>query len=214
MIYLATPSTPKIAAAMKAGLLGQLLTPDVGNVALEDVTLGVDNGCFPYRDNPDEWPPEPWIRALERAPRASRFAVVADVVFDHVRTVDRWREWSPIVRDLGHRPAFAVQNGIVDVARDVPDDAEAIFVGGDNRLKYGPEAIAASHVARDRGLWLHLGRVNSLRRLRWAFALRCDSVDGTFLTRAPDKNLPRLLRYLEWGREHPLFEASGEAWSS
>jgi len=38
--------------------------------------------------------------------------------------------------------------------------------------------------------------VNSLRRLRYAEAIGCDSADGTFLTFAPDANFVRLMRWI------------------
>lgn len=41
-----------------------------------------------------------------------------------------------------------------------------------------------------------MGRVNSLRRLRLAQAMGCDSADGTYLAYGPDRNLPRLLGWL------------------
>jgi hypothetical protein len=38
-----------------------------------------------------------------------------------------------------------------------------------------------------------MGRVNSLRRLRYADAIGCDSADGTYIAHGPDINLPALL---------------------
>ena len=45
-----------------------------------------------------------------------------------------------------------------------------------------------------------MGRVNSLKRLRYAKAIGCDSADGTYLvqTRNPDRYLPVVLG---WQRE-------------
>jgi len=40
-------------------------------------------------------------------------------------------------------------------------------------------------------------RVNSLRRLRHAAAIGCESADGTFLAYGPDRNLPTLLGWLQ-----------------
>jgi hypothetical protein len=52
-----------------------------------------------------------------------------------------------------------------------------------------------------------MGRVNSLRRHRYAAAIGCDSADGTYLTRGPDENLPKLLGWVRDGRtQDPLFE--------
>lgn len=46
-----------------------------------------------------------------------------------------------------------------------------------------------------RGMWAHRGRVNSLKRIRYAGAIGCDSADGTCLvqSRNPDRYLPVML---------------------
>jgi hypothetical protein len=69
-------------------------------------------------------------------------------------------------------------------------------IGGTTSWKLGPAAAALAAQARRRGLWVHMGRVNSLRRLRYAAAIGCQSVDGTFLAFGPDRNLPELLGWL------------------
>jgi hypothetical protein len=61
----------------------------------------------------------------------------------------------------------------------------------------GPAAADLAAEARARGLTVHMGRVNSLRRLRYAAAIGCHSADGTCLTYAPQQNLPRLLSWLD-----------------
>ncbi|MGW9029334.1 hypothetical protein ACWGQ5_35460 [Streptomyces sp. NPDC055722] len=43
---------------------------------------------------------------------------------------------------------------------------------------------------------VHMGRVNSRRRLRIAQAFGCTSCDGTYLAFGPDANLPRLLAWM------------------
>jgi hypothetical protein len=54
-----------------------------------------------------------------------------------------------------------------------------------------------------------MGHVNSLKRLRYAEAIGCDSADGTTIARAPDRRLPEVLRWLHRiDTEHPLWKAS------
>jgi hypothetical protein len=49
-----------------------------------------------------------------------------------------------------------------------------------------------------------MGRVNSLRRLRYAHSIGCHSVDGTHLAYGPDRKLPELLGWLRTiGQETP-----------
>ena len=66
-------------------------------------------------------------------------------------------------------------------------------------------AIAAE--AKARGKWIHMGRVNSERRYRYAADIGCDSADGTYLTFGPDQNLPRLMAWIRSGEDQMnLFE--------
>jgi hypothetical protein len=64
--------------------------------------------------------------------------------------------------------------------------------------KLGAVARTLAAEARQRGKRVHMGRVNSLKRLRYAAAIGCDSADGTYLvrTRNPDKYLPVVLGWL------------------
>jgi hypothetical protein len=48
----------------------------------------------------------------------------------------------------------------------------------------------------ERGLHVHMGRINTHRRPRYAAAIGCHSADGTYLAYGPDKNLPKLLHWL------------------
>jgi hypothetical protein len=51
--------------------------------------------------------------------------------------------------------------------------------------------------ARRFGLWCHMGRCNSARRIRRAYEMGCDSADGTFLVHAGAGALAQVLRSLE-----------------
>ena len=81
--------------------------------------------------------------------------------------------------------------------------------GGSTDWKLGPTARALTAEAKRRGKRVHMGRVNSLKRLRYADAIGCDSADGTYLTYAPDANLPRLLAWLRTVNDQtPLWSAA------
>lgn len=66
--------------------------------------------------------------------------------------------------------------------------------------------------ARRRGKRTHMGRVNTLGRLKIACQRdlsgqpRYDTADGTFLVYGPDQNLPRLLRYIRTAENHAATE--------
>jgi hypothetical protein len=99
------------------------------------------------------------------------------------------------IRNLGYPAALVLQDGQEHLP--VPfDDLDAVFIGGSTAWKLGPHAADLAAQARTRGLGVHMGRVNSMRRLRHAAAIGCHSVDGTYLAYGPDRNLPTLLRWL------------------
>ena len=77
------------------------------------------------------------------------------------------------------------------------DDFDVLFLGGDTAWKLGPAARQLAAEARQRGKGVHMGRVNSLKRYRYADAIGCTSADGTFLRFGPDIRLPELL---SWAR--------------
>lgn len=198
MLYLATASSPPVREAMAAGQLGQMVTPDAGNRIVPGVRWALDNGCFS-----DRWTPDRWVATLDRHRHTAGclFAVIPDVVADAAATNERWARWHGTARNRGYRCAYVLQNG----CRSIPAAASVVFVGGDDEFKLGPEARALVATAKSRGLWVHMGRVNSLRRLRYADLIGCDSVDGTYLAFGPDRNLPRLRGFLRLATEPRLF---------
>jgi hypothetical protein len=55
-------------------------------------------------------------------------------------------------------------------------------------------------------MWVHVGRVNSLTRMRRFSHCAVDSVDGTYLKHGPDVNLAHIGRWLDClAREQPLW---------
>lgn len=198
MLYLATASGPKVCDAMADGLLGQMVTPKSGNRLVEGATFALDNGVVRLIDGrpatDPKWDERRWLAMLDRyqGTPGCLFAVVPDVVGDAAGTNERWARHHGAVRDRGYQPAYVTQNG----CRSIPASAGAVFVGGDDAWKDGPEARRLTQQAQARGLWCHMGRVNTLGRLRRAALDGYDSVDGTTLAFGPDRNLPQLLRWL------------------
>lgn len=195
MIYYANPSTPKIRAQMDRGALGCILTPGQGNAPDYDRwDVIADNGCFA-----NNWDAKNWWKWLLSRSRNMRFAVCPDV-YDpsgapcHVPTVRRWKKYAPRMRDEGFVPAFVCQKGAT--AYNVPDDAEVLFLGGSTEFKLGGQAEQIAIAAQYRGQWVHMGRVNSKKRMSLAHEWGVSSVDGTYLKWGPDVNLPKLLRWL------------------
>lgn len=199
MIYLSGAVRPDVVHPR----IGWMVTPEMGNRLPEHGWWAADNGCF---TNPEGFRWEKYQRHIERlleqAGDRCLFVTAPDVPFDMERTLDRFDEYLPRLQSTGARIALVTQDGmgVEDVAWGAVD---AVFVGGTTEWKTGQESAAITLEARRRGKWVHMGRVNSMRRVRAAQSMGCHSVDGTFLKYGPDVNLPRLLRWLEAAELQP-----------
>jgi hypothetical protein len=182
---------------MKAGLLGAITSPRAGyRVAGLPAWCG-DNDRFGTG-----WAGYArWARWLHRQPRAGCWFVLApDVPYDAAATLRYAPPALALIARLGFPPALAAQDGIDPAA--VPwGDIAVLFLGGTDAFKLGPGARQLTAQARERGLGVHMGRVNSLRRWRYARDMGCTSCDGTFTANGPDIRVPEAV---SWGRDAQL----------
>lgn len=199
IIYLSGVTNPRLAAAAAARHdLGVLAQPasSVHLTARHYRLWAADNGCFSRGEDFDAGTYLAWLTRLPHRQRLL-FAVAPDVVADHDATWARSELILPRIRRLGIRAAFVAQNGMENDPDLRWERFDALFLGGTTTWKLGEAAAALAAEARARGLWVHMGRVNSYRRLAYAQSIGCHSADGTYLKYGPDLNLPRLLRWLD-----------------
>lgn len=117
---------------------------------------------------------------LEQAGDHLLFATAPDVPFDWAETLRLSRPWLRRIRRMGCPAALCAQEGMTP--QSIPwDEFDCLFIGGQDAFKEGPIVRDACREARRRGKWVHMGRVNSLRRMRIALDFGVDSVDGTYL---------------------------------
>jgi hypothetical protein len=177
---------------MSAGLLDCIVTPAQRLTIPEGAWFCADNGCFGkgYPGDDKWWA---WLQTLPR--ERMRFAVAPDVLGDAAATLVRSAPWLPRIRALGVPVALVAQDGLE--FQDIPWDAfDVLFIGGGTEWKLGPAATAIALDAKARGKQVHMGRVNSLRRLRIAALAGCDSADGTYIAFGPDLNMPKVFGWL------------------
>ena len=172
------------------GWLGQMCTPAEGRDPVPGAWFALDNGCYGQG-----WPGAQrwwaWVESHTAHGAQCMFVTAPDVVADAAATLTRSRPWLSRIRDLGLPAALVAQDGLE--RRRVPwDTFDVLFVGGSTRWKLGAAAADLIGESRARGKTVHMGRVNSLQRWVLAAERDVDSVDGTFLTYAPDANLARL----------------------
>ena len=216
---------------MRDGRLDQITTPASRNLIEPGAAWCADNGIY-SNAYPGDGQYLRWLLSLP-SPEHCRFAVAPDVVADHSATLERSWPMLRRIRALDLPVALCAQNGATP--DDMPWDyidvvflagvVECIACGWTPRLtdlpatacaeghaltewKTGSVASAITAEAKSRGKWVHMGRVNSRRRLMTARYMGCDSADGTYLAFGPDVNLKRLLSWTnEIDTQPTLFEA-------
>lgn len=241
MILLVSGATATLRGLPPDAPVGHLITPHTGNridaIAATGRPWAADNGCYGGFDPPAFWAMVEGIRDVERLrlmagePRRSRclWVTVPDVVGDARATLEHWRQLAGAVGvalDQGVRPrlAFVAQDG-AEAPGMVPWARIAcLFIGGSAAWKESGAAAGLMAQARARGVRVHVGRVNTERRLRLfedlgrdadGYPLTIDSIDGTQFSMYPDTYVPRWAERLRpslRGREVaeltplPLFE--------
>lgn len=125
---------------------------------------------------------------LEGVP-ACLFVTCPDVVADAAGTFQAFRRWVNDIQGRGFPLGYVAQDN-ASVA-DLPwSDLSAVFVGGSTEWKLSDDAHRIVDEAKTRGKWVHMGRVNSARRLKVAKSWEVDSIDGTELSWFTDTKLP------------------------
>jgi hypothetical protein len=153
--------------------VGRLLGPRDRKPDVEGLPWAADNDAF------NGFAEERYLRMIEAIKGAPGclFVTAPDVVGDRDGTLELWQLWSPLIADRGLPPAYVLQDG--EDGTTIPLSAKAAFLGGTTEYKMGEQGWQAAQAARARGLSLHVGRVNTLRRIRHAQRLGADSIDGT-----------------------------------
>ncbi len=175
--------------------LGLLLVPDAGNSPQVALPLGLpwaaDNAAF------SGFRPKAFCGLLARISghRDCRFVACPDVVGNAVETLRLFQTWAPILRALGLPVALVGQDGLEHL--DIPlQQMDALFIGGSTDWKLSPGAASIICEAKRRSLWVHMGRVNTRLRFRYAHRLECESVDGSGFSRWPEQRIPLAIRWM------------------
>lgn len=207
VIYL-SPPTNDIVAAPPNAKMGFIITPDSDTARTNRYSMdqlapwAADNGCFCAGERFDEFRFLCWLMGLRRWIPTCLFAVAPDVLGDALATWRRSRDWLGAIRVLGYPAAFVAQDGWEALAVDW-SSFDVLFIGGSTEFKLASRPLCIE--ARERGKWVHVGRVNSKRRYDH-FADVADSCDGTFVIYGPRANIPKVTNWVDSIREPTLFD--------
>lgn len=196
MLVLVNGATRTV-ATMPTDRVGHLMSPAAGNsvesVVATDRLWAADNSAF-SGFNADAYLRMLW--SIARCGNLSNllFVVAPDVVGDAQETANLWLQWFPQFEMCNLHPwaAFVGQDGMENLEPyEIPwDEMAAFFIGGSTAWKLGEHAERFAREAKARGKWVHMGRVNSAKRIRHAIEIGCDSIDGRSFSAWPDRWQP------------------------
>lgn len=185
--------------------MGWMISPAGGggwrNTVRGEVVMpyAIDNGMYHAPDKPPkgESALPPFYALLQRFIQDDNqpvFVVSPDVPYDGAKTKLLSAKHYEIIRATGYtgRIAIAVQNGMTP---DDLDGYEAVFVAGSTEWKWAT-ASGWMDEARARGMWGHVARVNTIKRVRQCIDMGADSADGTGIWRGDRKQLGGVLEAL------------------
>lgn len=221
MRLLVTTGHPDFARYGHAAM-GRLIQPrhtsSVEATDADGIAWAADNDCFQGLDE------VAYVNMLDRIKGLDGclWATVPDKVGDALETACMFEKWAPALERRGIPVALVLQNGHEHLSEWLERTwhrLDAVFVGGSNACldcewqhptltvcaecggrmqewKLGAAARELVREAQRRGLWVHVGRVNTQRRLDYCRdVLHADSVDGSKWAKFKDTYLADGLDY-------------------
>lgn len=147
--------------------------------------IGADNGQWSERGT-DNFDADRFCRFVDWLGDRARWLALPDIVEGGLRSLELTLAWLDKLRGHPSILLVVVQDGIEphDVAGLLGPQV-GLFVGGSTDWKL-QTAEAWGQLAAACGCWLHIGRVNSAKRMFLAIAAGAHSVDGTSVSRFAD----------------------------
>lgn len=201
MILLVSGSTLSVSKYADSGVLGRLYTPADRHVPRNCLPWAADNGAFSGFDE------RAFLKMLLKLKGLSGCLFVAcpDVVGNWNATSDLFGQWEGTIHGAGFPVAYVAQDGLLP--QFVPwSQCEALFIGGSTEFKLSDDAGAIAAEAKRRGKWLHMGRVNTLRRIKRARAWHVNSIDGTAFSMYGDTYIPRAINWIRGESRQALLD--------
>lgn len=213
MIYLAANNSRVWHFRREGYPMGWMISPaGAGRSTIRDgdiMPYALDNGLFHTFGHPPKGMKAlpPFYAMLRRDvgdANQPMFVVAPDVPYDGAATRLLSAKHRRHIRENGYagRIALAVQDGMTP---DDLDGYDAVFVAGSTEWKWDTAEVWVRE-AHDRGMWAHVARVNTIRRVRQCVDMHADSADGTGIWRGDRKQLAGVLEAL--AERHLFLEAS------
>ncbi len=160
-----------------------LFTPS-DNSPSSEMRFALDNGAWGAHQRGEDFNALAFRRLLERYGSAADWVVVPDIVGGGHESLKMSRAWLAEVLAATRLALIPVQDGMEpdDLMPLIDSRRVGIFVGGSTAWKIATLPLWG-YVAMRTGCYLHVGRVNTGRRIRLCSSSGAHSFDGTSVSR-------------------------------
>lgn len=164
----------------------------------------LDNGAWTAHQQGRPFDEGAFSCAVEALGHGAEFVIAPDIVCGGLASLRLSESWLSRLKPFGRRRLVPVQNGMepADLRALLSADV-GIFVGGDTTWKEATLPIWG-RLARETGCYLHVGRVNSARRILLCQLAGADSFDGTSVSR-----FAKTINLLDAARRQGVLDLAG-----
>lgn len=151
----------------------------------EGFRYAIDNGAWTAYAKGEPWNESAFLTLIAKHGDGADFIVSPDIVAGGLESLRRSEVWLPRIKQLAPcvRVLIPVQDGMkVNDVRDLLTADVGIFVGGSTDWKLRNMGHWAD-LAHERGSYCHVGRVNSMIRIRMCGRFGVNSFDGSSASR-------------------------------
>jgi hypothetical protein len=161
----------------------RLLVSATGCLRSEGFPYALDNGAWTAYAQGKPWDEKAFTVALRKLGPGADWTTIPDVVAGGHASLELSLRWMRAVLDESPKALIAVQDGLTpaDVSTFLGERV-GIFIGGSTDWKLSTMAEWC-RLARERRCWVHVGRVNTARRIMACGASGATSFDGTSASR-------------------------------
>lgn len=187
----------------------RLIVSATGVLRNEGLGYALDNGAWTAFQQGQSLDERLFRKAVDQMGEGADWIVLPDIVAGGMRSLDYSRAWLHQLRGFPTPLLIAVQDGMEpDDVRELLGPTVGIFVGGSTSWKEAT-AVQWGALARRRNCYLHVGRVNSARRIAICAAAGASSFDGTSVTR-----FAKTLAPLDKATRQPDMFAASQQWDN
>ena len=189
--YASHTCSRKNLAALRAAGWRLLMTPWTHGNATFGFEYALDNGAWSCHQQKVEFDSAAFEKMVKRFGSGADWIAAPDIVEGGIASLEMSKDWLPFLRGTGARILIPVQDGMeLDHLAPFVSPEVGLFVGGSTHFKEHTLGSWA-RLCNRAGAWCHVGRVNTVRRIRIFAAGGVHSIDGSSASRF-SVTVPRL----------------------